>query len=95
MSESLAHQNPRSPFRRAPSTLARSQLAQGGPAGLANATDTEELLKMAKDNIKNLKQRGRMVCDLSFIMCGCDTVLQRSSSHIDDSMPLGPLARQT
>lgn len=65
MSESLAHQNPQSPFRRAPSTIVRGQ--RGGQYGNKyNLTgdasvDTEELLKMAKDNIKNLKLKGKQV----------------------------------
>ena len=62
MSESLAHQNPQSPFRRAPSTLVRSHHGQGRAVGsYATSTDTDELLKLAKDNIRNLKEKGRKV----------------------------------
>lgn len=57
MSESLAHQNPQSPFRRAPSTIPRNQ--SGKVEGIP---DTEKLLKIAKDNIKNLKLKGLQVC---------------------------------
>ena len=59
MSESLAHQNPHSPFRRAPSILLHKQYGQGG--SVYPTTDTEELLKLAKDNIKNLKRKGKQV----------------------------------
>lgn len=53
LSESLARQNPQSPFRRAPSSILYSTAD-----GLSN---TDELLKIAKDNIESLKMRGRQV----------------------------------
>ena len=58
MSESLARHNPQSPFRRAPSVL-QKQFSKGG--GVYPEAETDELLKMAKDNIKNLKQKGKQV----------------------------------
>ena len=62
MSESLARQNPQSPFRRAPSSIPHHQHEHGGATGpLSLTTDTQELLKIARDNIENLKSRGRRV----------------------------------
>lgn len=58
LSESLARHNPQSPFRRAPSIL-QKQFSKGG--GVYPEAETDELLKMAKDNIKLLKQKGKQV----------------------------------
>lgn len=63
LSESLARQNPQSPFRRAPSTFLKNQYGKvGATSTMPVSSDTEELLKIAKDNIRNLKQKGKMVC---------------------------------
>lgn len=62
MSESLARYNPKSPFRSA----LNKQYSRGG--GVHPTADTEELLKMAKDNIKNLKQKGKQVL-YNFMRC--------------------------
>ena len=62
MSESLARQNPQSPFRRAPSAFLQNQYGKvGATSTMPVSTDTEELLKIAKDNIRNLKLKGKMV----------------------------------
>ena len=76
-----------------PALFVRSQYGHSGATGTsANTTDTEELLKIAKDNIKNLKQRGRMVL---YILLHLETqysgtFVQGSSSHIDDLQPNTP-----
>lgn len=57
LSESLAHQNPRSPFRRAPSTIFHDQHSQDAPTG----GNTDDLLKAAKENIAKLKLKGSKV----------------------------------
>ena len=59
MSESLARQNPQSPFRRAPSIVLHKQFSQSG--GVCSTTEAEDLIKIAKDNIKNLKLKGKQV----------------------------------
>ena len=60
LSESLAHQNPCSPFRRAPSTLVhREQTNQDGY--LPFSMETDDLLRVAKTNIERLKMKEKRV----------------------------------
>lgn len=72
MSESLARQNPKSPFRCAPSSLLHHQHHQQSQGGNVSAalvsTDTDELLKLAKDNIQNLKQKGKLVIPYCIVL---------------------------
>ncbi len=64
MSESLAHQNPQSPFRRAPSTMMSHHYGNPGvkavPFNMDNM-ETEDLLKVAKNDIEKLKEKGKKV----------------------------------
>ena len=62
MSESLAHQSPGSPFRRAPSSVSRARL---GSASTVVPFDhaTDDLLQHARDDIQRLREREeRKVC---------------------------------
>lgn len=64
MSESLAHQNPHSPYRRAPSTVFHDHHAHVGDYSSGTVPfkmETEDLLKVAKDNIEKLKLKGKKV----------------------------------
>ncbi len=51
LSESLAQQNPKSPFRRAPSSLSRGLTSRGTDG------DTQQLLSLAKGNIQRLMEQ--------------------------------------
>ena len=57
MSESLAHQNPRSPFRRAPS-MVRQQSRSGRLGSVSSGAfeqQTDDLIQMARTNIQKLR----------------------------------------
>lgn len=57
MSESLARQNPRSPFRRAPS-MVRQQSRSGRTESVSSGAfdqQTDDLLQLARTNIQKLK----------------------------------------
>lgn len=63
LSESLAQQSPRSPFRRAPSTLQRgvSRGNLSGRTGSVSAVpleqETDDLLNIARNNIQRLREQ--------------------------------------
>lgn len=54
MSESLAHQSPGSPFRRAPSTISRGRL--GSASTVPFKQETESLLDQARNDIQRLRE---------------------------------------
>lgn len=59
MSESLAQQNPRSPFRRAPSML-RQQSRVGRTGSVSSGAfeqQTDDLLQVARTNIQKLREK--------------------------------------
>lgn len=56
MSESLSRQNPGSPFRRAPSSVIPRSAAPS-TAALPLTQETEELLRIAKDDIQRLREK--------------------------------------
>ena len=85
MSESLAHQNPQSLFRRAPSTIMGRQYSKIQSAGVAAVPfnmETEDLLKVAKSDIEKLRQKGRRVSSTSSLnilhnACYCTCMYSR------------------
>ncbi len=59
MSESLAQQNPRSPFRRAPS-MVRQQSRVGRTGSVSSGAfeqQTDDLIQLARTNIQKLRQK--------------------------------------
>lgn len=59
MSESLAQQNPRSPFRRAPS-MVRQQSRVGRTGSVSSGAfeqQTDDLLQLARTNIQKLREK--------------------------------------
>lgn len=68
MSESLAHQNPHSPFRRAPSMI-RQQSRTGRTASVSSGAfeqQTDDLLQLARTNIQKLREKEeKKVCLMS------------------------------
>ena len=54
MSESLAHQSPQSPFRRAPSMV---KGRSGSVSTLPFNQETEDLLEVARTNIQRLREK--------------------------------------
>lgn len=81
LSESLARLNPHSPFRRAPSSIPHTHNQRGHQSTLLSSTNTDELLKIAKENIESLKLRGKR-----------GSSLENDAKHSDRSK--GPLAIQ-
>ena len=57
MSESLAAQSPRSPFRRAPSTLTRGLSRGVLTRGASRDQDIEGLLSVARSDIQRLREQ--------------------------------------
>lgn len=59
MSESLAQQNPRSPFRRAPS-MVRQQSRVGRTGSVSSGAfeqQTDDLIQLARTNIQKLREK--------------------------------------
>lgn len=59
MSESLAHQNPHSPFRRAPS-MVRQQSRAGRTGSVSSGAfeqQTDDLIQVARTNIQKLREK--------------------------------------
>lgn len=59
MSESLAQQNPRSPFRRAPS-MVRQQSRVGRVGSVSSGAfeqQTDDLIQLARTNIQKLREK--------------------------------------
>lgn len=56
LSESLAHQSPRSPFRRAPSSI-MSRTRSGSTSTVPFEQETQELLETAWSDIQRLREK--------------------------------------
>ena len=56
LSESLAHQNPHSPFRRAPSTV-MSRTRSGSVSTVPFDQETQDLLDVARTDIQRLREK--------------------------------------
>ena len=73
LSESLAHQNPHSPFRRAPSSV-MSRVRSGSVSTVPFDQETQDLLDTARTDIQRLREKEER-------KVGWDTVCTESESE--------------